>query len=294
MGCGLGSMTKQSKQRAACWLLVVLTTVGCGTTKSRTATQQLLLSDAVDQAVASIDFRPLAGYKVYLDDQYIDEIKGFGFVNSKYIISALRQQMLAANCLLQDSFAEADIVVEARVGTVGADGNEIVYGLPASNSLSTAAELMPNAPPIPTIPEISVGRKNTEIGAAKLAVFAYHRESRAPIWQSGTARAKSTAQDLWIFGAGPFQRGTIYDGIRFDGQRISLHSLAENLSGQRPIITHQEPHLFDPSIEDGRPASASASRIAELLKDLPVARPDEWLTTPDAPPPTPMDQTLWR
>ena len=40
--------------------------VGCGTTTTRIATEQLLMSDAVDRAIAAIDFRSLEGEKVYV------------------------------------------------------------------------------------------------------------------------------------------------------------------------------------------------------------------------------------
>ena len=44
---------------------------GCGTTKwsdsPRTATEQLLISDAVDRAISEIDFSALADKDVYLD-----------------------------------------------------------------------------------------------------------------------------------------------------------------------------------------------------------------------------------
>ena len=43
--------------------------IGCGTTKTRVATEQLLMSDAVDAAVARVDFRAMAGEKVYFDTQ---------------------------------------------------------------------------------------------------------------------------------------------------------------------------------------------------------------------------------
>ena len=92
--------------------------LGCGTTRDKLATEQLLLSDAVDRAVAHIDFSPLRGEKVYLDTQYIKQLKvnPNSFVNPDYIISSLRQQMVQAGCLLQDSRDEADYIAEARVG----------------------------------------------------------------------------------------------------------------------------------------------------------------------------------
>ena len=42
-------------------ILLSLALTGCGSTKSRTATEQLLMSDAVDRAIAQIDFSELAG-----------------------------------------------------------------------------------------------------------------------------------------------------------------------------------------------------------------------------------------
>lgn len=199
---------------------------GCGQTKSRMATEQLLMSDAVDRAVASIDFRPLAGRSVYLDTQYIKSVKGGSFLNANYVISSLRQQMLAANCNLQEERDEADYIAEVRIGALGTDAHNVTYGIPASNGLSSAASLMPNAPPIPAIPEISIAKKEDEMGASKIAVFAYHRETRKAVWQSGLAQARSVAKDTWIFGAGPFQSGTIHQRPHFAGQELGIPFLA--------------------------------------------------------------------
>ena len=189
--------------------------VGCGSTTQRLGTEQLLMSDAVDMSIAQIDFRPLQTRKVYLDSTYLQSIKGIGFVNAPYIISSLRQQLTAAGCLLQDNRDDADIIVEARVGALGTDGHEITYGMPKNNLLNSAASVLPNAPPIPTVPEISAARVEAQSGVAKVYVFAYDRESREPIWQSGVAKAESTSRSSWILGAGPFQRGTVHDGTRF-------------------------------------------------------------------------------
>jgi hypothetical protein len=227
---------------AACALGAVLT--GCGTTKNRTATEQLLVSNAVDQAVAKIDFRPLAGRTVYFDATYIEPVKNAGFVNAPYIISSLRQQMMAAGCRLQEKMDLAEFVVEARVGAVGADAHEVTYGIPASSGLSNAAQAMaPAAPPIPAIPELSVARRDDQRAAAKIAVFAYHRESRQALWQSGIAQSSSTAKDVWLLGVGPFQQGTIYQGATFAGSDLSFLSPAEEAS--HPAVDFDDPHIFE-------------------------------------------------
>jgi hypothetical protein len=203
-------------------LILLVAAFGCGSTKSRLATEQLLVSDAVDDAVNSIDFRSLAGENVYFDMRYLVNVKGIGFVNSEYIISSLRQQMVAADLRLKEKPEDADYVVEARVGTLGSDGNEIIYGIPANKGLSDASTMLPNAPPLPAIPEISVARKESQLGAVKVAAFAYDRKTGSPVWQSGIARAKTTSQDVWLFGAGPFQRGSIHTGTQFAGGEINL------------------------------------------------------------------------
>lgn len=200
----------------------LLTVWGCGSTNNRAATEQLILSDAVDRAIAQIDFSPLSGRKVFLDVSYLQNYKGIGFVNSEYVISSLRQQIVGAGCLLQETRETADFVIEGRVGALGNDSHDIVYGLPASNALSTAATAISGAPPIPTIPEISLARRQDQLGAAKIAVFAYHRESRQRVWQSGVAVARSKARDSYLFGIGPFQSGTAYDGLRFAGEELPL------------------------------------------------------------------------
>ncbi len=149
-------------------------------------------------------------------------------MNADYIISSLRQQMVAASCLLEDEMDKADYICEVRVGALGTDSHDVVYGIPASAALSSAASLLPNSPPIPAIPEISVAKRMDELAAAKIAVFAYNRKTRMPVWQSGVTQARSTSKNTWLFGAGPFQSGTIFDRTRFAGEELDIPLLGEN------------------------------------------------------------------
>ena len=226
-----------------------LVLVGCGKTVRQMGTEQLLTSNAVDRVVAKINFSPLANQKVYFDHQYIRNIKGVGFVNGDYIISSIRQQLIAANCLIQDKEEDADYIVEARVGALGMDHHQISYGIPANNLLNTASALVPSAPTIPTIPEISIAKKDNQIGAAKIGVFAYHRESKQPVWQAGVQSDRSRSKQSWFMGAGPFQSGTIYDGPMFAGSRIRrpfrgiFHRKKEETPAA-PDVNYNNRHLF--------------------------------------------------
>jgi hypothetical protein len=198
-------------------LVVVLSVslLGCGRIISQKATDQLIAGDAVDRTVSQIDFRILMGKKVFLDTQYINKaIAGVGFVTSEYMISSVRQKMMCDGCLLQEKLDEADFVVEMRIGALGADGHEVIYGVPPNNYLTIAASVVPTAPQaaaaIPSMPELSVGKKDDQMAAAKIALFAYNRRTREPIWQSGINESRSMVADRWYFGAGPFHKGNIY------------------------------------------------------------------------------------
>lgn len=226
---------------------------GCGSTTTRTATEQLLMSDAVDQAISQIDFQSLRGQKVFLDTLYLHSVKGVGFVNSEYIISSLRQQLTAASCLIQDTRESADIIVEPRVGALGTDGHEVVYGIPQANSLTSAASMFSSSP-LPALPELSFGKSNAQSGIAKVIVFAYDRESRTPIWQSGIAKAESTSSNTWYLGAGPFQKGTIYEGMRFAGQKLPPAPNLDAMTAENLLINRDKnktPPPAPPSIEYG-------------------------------------------
>jgi hypothetical protein len=188
---------------------------GCGATRSsdttRTATEQLLISDAIDRAVQSMNLQALSGQTVFLDDTKLTDT-----VDRNYYISTLRQHLLATGCELRDKREEADFVVEARAGAIGTDRNDLLFGLPSMN-----VPQIPVVQPVPAvIPEIPIAKRKDQRGVAKIAVFAYHRATGTPVWQSGIVRQESSANDVWIFGAGPFQRGTIYEGTTFAGGAI--------------------------------------------------------------------------
>ena len=244
-----GRFTQYFGGMTAMWLwpalgVCALIVSGCGKSLGRYATEQLLESDAVDQAISKVNFDKFSGRTVFLDTTAIEPVKRPGFVNSAYVISALRQQMFAAGALLQDKRDDAEFIVEARAGALGSDNHEVVYGIPASNLLSTAASFVPTMPQIPTIPELSLAKKNEQMSAAKIAMFAYHRESKLPYWQSGVSVAESRARDSWFLGAGPFQRGSIYDGTQFAGNQIRIPMLSNDRVDNADIVPYEKEFYF--------------------------------------------------
>ena len=238
---------------------------GCGNTQQRTATEQLVLSDSVDRAVRAIDFSPISGLDCWLDTSNIKPAsKPTSYVNDGYIISSLRNQLAAAGCNLVSERDDAEVVVEARVGTLGSDHHEVTYGFPSNNLLSQAAVFVPTAPPIPPLPDIAVAQKDDQTGAMKLAVFAYDAATGSAIWQSGIATAQSNGRETWFLGIGPFQSGTIYEKPRLFGNRLRVPLLgARDRATTQQQVTLQRPYDF------GRTQLASDPDRGRQITDRP-------------------------
>ena len=243
---------------AMCCLLVAC---GCGSAIQRNGTEQLLLSDSIDRAIDQLDLSPLAGRKVYLDTEYMKTFKGNNiYITSDYIISALRQKLTTSGCLIQATRLDASYVLEARVGALGTDTMEVTYGIPSSNGLGAAATALSGAPAVPAIPEISMGKRNGVKGVSKIVVFAYHRETSVPVWQSGSAIARSDARDSWFMGIGPLTRGTVYNGTLLAGNRI--HSPFEKKPNPHEVkpLTMADKHSYvHPAVLEQQLADAEAN-----------------------------------
>jgi hypothetical protein len=242
----------------ACAVLAVLAS-GCGTTRSsntaRTATEQLLISDAIDRTVQQINFKVLEGETVFFDERHLLEV-----VDKAYLISSFRQHLLASGCVLKDKREDATFVVEPRVGAVGTDNHDWLVGIPAIN-----VPQVPLAPTLPAaIPEIPFAKRRDQRGVAKVAVFAYRRETGEPVWQSGMAISESEANDIWVLGAGPFKRGTIYEEKSFTSTRIAAKDDEEEKQrsaiariGQEAVFAGA-PERKSPAKVDGAVMQASA------------------------------------
>jgi len=226
-------------------LCCLLFASGCGAAIQRNGTEQLLLSDSVDRAIDQLDLSPLAGRKVYLDTEYMKTFKGANIsITSDYIISALRQKLTTTGCFMQATRLDADYILEARVGALGTDSMEVTYGIPSSNGFGTAASALSGVPAIPAIPEISVGKRNGVKGISKIVVFAYHRETSIPVWQSGSAIARSDARDSWFLGIGPLTRGSVYNGTLLAGNRINSPFEKKSKTHEVKPLTMADKHSY--------------------------------------------------
>ncbi len=229
-------------------LLLLAVVTGCGSMKNHHATEQLLVSDAVDRSVEQIDFRALTGHRVYLDARYMRQVRGVGFVNADYIISSLRQKAVEAGCILEEELEQAEYVVELRVGALGTDGHETNYGIPGTGAINSTASLVGGSALIPPLPEISFARRDERRAAAKIAVFAYNRATKQAVTAPITAHGHSLARATWVLGAGPFQEGSIYESSEIGN---TIPPLDASLVRDNPVV-----RLLQPVEEMSQPPAA--------------------------------------
>lgn len=166
-------------------LLVGACSTARDTLPARAATEQLLLSAAVDRAARQITLNIPRDKKVYVDSLYVE-----GY-DSKYAAGAIRDSLLKQGIRLANTRADADAIVEARIGALSIDERQRLVGIPSTPlPIPLAGEL--------TTPEIAFFKKHQWKGIAKLAVTAYDAKSGILIDSSGPQFGASDKTD-WVF-----------------------------------------------------------------------------------------------
>ena len=181
--------------------LIAVSFLGCASMKesdtARTGLEQLLISNAVDQSLAKVDFKPVAGAKVHLKTDFLD------CVDKNYILLSTRSKLLANQCTIVDKPEDADVVMEIASGGVGTDRTDLTVGSP-----EIPLGLMGS------IPKISVYERKKAMGTAKLAIIATDTKSKLPVINSGYSLARSDHQHWTMMGAGPVLSGSVADQLK--------------------------------------------------------------------------------
>lgn len=276
-----GHLKRNRIRFAATLAFCALFASGCGTTKwsdtSRTGTEQLLISNAIDSAVGKINFRPLGDKRVYLEAEAIGNV-----TDSKYLKMALRQHMAASGGIICDVIDDADYVVEVRAGAVGTDRDEmLLLGIPAMTLPAISDATISQV----SVPEIPIVKRTRQRGVAKLAVFAYNKHTGRPIWASGNNQSESSAQNLWFAGSGPLTKGTIYDETTYAGHSVPKFMQSKSLKRQNSFADRAQyfrEHMSDPNLKDVQQAE---KKEPETSRE--VAAAEQPLAPSAVPPATP-------
>ena len=143
------------------------------TNPDHTATEQLLITQATDDAVAKLHLPLKAGQKAFLD------ASGVTGDYAPYAIALVRDRILLDGGHLVQDRAAADIVVEARSGALSIDEFESLIGLPESKiPVPLAGDI--------SAPEVALYKRAERRGIAKLGLTAYDAKDGGYVGGTGT------------------------------------------------------------------------------------------------------------
>ena len=144
----------------------------------RSVGEQLLLSTAIDRALSELDLEAigrLKGFKVYLSTVYLQTL------DQEYLIGSLRDLLLSSGVLVVDDIAQAEMIVEVRSGANSLDSATVTAGIAEDQALPNPVTGAPVA-----LPELAFFKKQNNVSLTKIALVAYHADSREHIFSSGT------------------------------------------------------------------------------------------------------------
>lgn len=223
----------------------VLLVAGCThnqrTNTARTGMEQLLISNAIDQSLAKVDFQPFGGHAVYLEEKYADS------VDKPYLVGSVRHRLLAAGARLVDKPEEAQIVVELRCGGVGTDSSESFVGIPEVT-----------VPGMVTLPEVRFLERTSQTGTAKIGLVAYDAKTKQILGPGGTSLSRSNDNNWTVAGIGSIQEGSVR-------REIKSSTTGAAAQPRRPLPNHvafENPNALPP----GRAAVQFASGDDEASK----------------------------
>ncbi|RYF13084.1 MAG: hypothetical protein EOO77_16225 [Oxalobacteraceae bacterium] len=141
-------------------LLAILLLTGCTTTRvtlpQRSATEQLLISEAAEAAAVAIHLN-LGSRKAFLDTT------NFEGVDARYAMSAIRESLLRQGNAIVDNRDLADTIIEVRAGALSIDSATKVLGIPSVDV------------PRFFIPGLNIVSRTRNTGVARFSLFAYDR-----------------------------------------------------------------------------------------------------------------------
>ncbi len=181
-------------------VLLTLLITGCTTTSTsntaRTAKEQLLLSNAVDQSLDKVDFTPLHGQTVFIEEKYLE------CVDKTYVLGSVRHRALKAGGIIAPAADAADVVMELRSGGVGTDTSDAYVGIPEIT-----------LPGMLTLPEVRLTQRKSQYGYSKLGMVLYDAKSKSVLGNGGVSMAQADDSNWYAFGVNVWQEGSLQKDV---------------------------------------------------------------------------------
>ncbi len=134
------------------------------TEPGRTATEQLLFSVAAERAADQLALAIPAETKVFVEPAYVEG------TDSKYLLGAIRDRVLRHGAAIVDNKAQADVIVEPRIGAISIDRDKTTVG---TNKFDVPVPLAGEL----HVPDIALYRRDTQQGVIKVAATTYNSKT---------------------------------------------------------------------------------------------------------------------
>jgi len=205
-------------------MIALLVIMGCTTARTtntaRTAREQLLISNAVDRALAKIDFAAFSGSNLYVEEKYLD------CVDKGYVIGSIRHRAMVNGASLVAKPEDADIVLEIRSGAIGTDTADSFVGTP---------EIV--LPGMLTLPEVRLISRNNQSAMAKIGLVAYNAKTHQLLGDGGVSSSLSRDNNWYVLGVGPYQNGE----VRTEIQRTTGRQLGQPFQELPVTVAFEQP-----------------------------------------------------
>lgn len=211
--------------RVSSWtVLTVILVVGCTSTRTtntaRTAREQLLVSNAVDQALSKVDFGAFSGSKIFIDDKYLE------CVDKGYLVGSIRHRAMSNGAMIVSKIDDADVALELRSGVIGTDSADAFVGTP---------EIV--LPGMLTLPEVRLISRNNQSAMAKIGIVAYSPKTNQLLGEGGVSSSMSRDNNWFVLGVGPYQNGEVKTEI----QRTTGRQPGQSYQPLPTTVAFQEP-----------------------------------------------------
>ena len=186
-----------------------------------------MISNAVDQSLNKIDFTPLAGSSVFIEEKYLD------CVDKGYILGSIRHKLLQARANIAAKPEDANAIMEVRSGGVGTDVASSFLGIPGFTM-----------PGMLSVPDIKIVNRDSQKAVAKIGLLVYDVKTKTELGEGGVSMAKSDENNTYVMGFGPHQSGTLLAEVSraaplHAGQRI--RELPNQVAFSQPPPSNDKP-----------------------------------------------------
>ena len=200
MGGRAHSYSAGMRCRWAALLLLIVVVPGCSRLRTTeplsTASEQFLMTQAINQAIDRLTMSGLRDELVFVDGAYLE------IEQKEYLLGELRARLLGSGVRMASTVEQARIILEVRSGGVGIDRYDFLVGIP---SLTVPTESGAAA----ITPELALLKNQRQRGYASVAFVAYFKESGELVAASGPFVGRTLREDYWLFSTTPRTVGNI-------------------------------------------------------------------------------------